>query len=132
MISDTRPFEIPDEIRALAERSVEQAKLAFTNFAKAVREAHSSFDHWITESQASAQHLSEKAMGFAQYNVLSAFDFAQKIVKAKDLNELIQVRTEFVQWQTQALSEQVKTFGDAAAKATADGVKGITSTAEAA
>jgi phasin len=130
MISDTRPFEIPNEIRALAERSVEQAKLTFTNYARAVREAHSTFDQWVTESQVSAQHLGKKAMGFAQHNVLSAFDFAQKIVQAKDLNELIQVRTEFVQWQTQVLSEQLKTFGDAAAKATADSVKGITNTAE--
>ena len=33
MINDPRqPFEIPNEMRALAERNVEQAKLAFTDY----------------------------------------------------------------------------------------------------
>ena len=49
MISDTmRPFEISGEMRAAAERSVEQARLAFTDYAKAAKEAFSTFDHWVT------------------------------------------------------------------------------------
>ena len=82
MITDIRSFEIPSDMRALAERSVEQAKLAFTNYAKAVREAHSTFDQWITANQDNAQHLSKKAMGFGEDNMLSAFDFALKVAQA--------------------------------------------------
>ena len=46
----TRPFEIPKEIRAVAEQSVEQAKLAFNNYLQAAQEAVSAFDQWVKAS----------------------------------------------------------------------------------
>ena len=73
-----RSFEIPKEMRAMAERSVEQAKQAFTNYSQAAQEAVSTFDQWIEASQVGAQGISEKAMKFAQRNVLSAFDLPPK------------------------------------------------------
>ena len=56
-------------------------------------------------------------MSFAERNVLSAFEFAQKIVQAKDIQELVRMQTEFVQSQIQVLSEQVKDLGETATKA---------------
>ena len=125
----TRPFEIPKEMRAVAEQSVEQAKLAFNSYLQAAQEAVSSFDQWVRASQAGAQGLCNKAMNFSQRNVLSAFEFAQKIVQAKDIQELIQTQTEFVQSQIQVLSEQVKVLGEAATQATMDSLKDLGETA---
>lgn len=131
MTSDTtRPFEIPHDMRAAAERSVEQAKLAFTDYAKAAKEAFSNFDQWVTANQASAQGFSRKAMDFAQRNGLSAFDFAQEIVQAKDINELIKMQTEFAQSQIQVLTEQIKTLGETA-KPAMDGAQDLCKIAEA-
>ena len=62
-------------------------------------------------------------MKFAQRNVLSAFEFAQKIVQARDVNELIRMQTEFVQWQIQVLGEQVKDLGETAANTTETATK---------
>ena len=95
----------------MAEQSVEQAKLAFNSYLQAAEEAVSTFDQWVKASQLGAQGLCNKAMNFAQRNVLSGFEFAQKIVQAKDIEELIQTQTEFVQSQMQVLSEQVKDLG---------------------
>ena len=53
--------------------------------------------------------------------MLSAFDFAQKIVQAKDIDELIRMQTEFVQWQIQVLGEQVKDLGETAVERSRDG-----------
>ena len=125
----TRPLEIPKEMRAVAEQSVEQAKLAFNNYLQAAQEAVSTFDQWVKASQVGAQGLCNKAMNFAQRNVLSAFEFAQKIVQAKDIQELIQTQTEFVQSQMQVLSEQVKDLGEAATKAAMDSLKDLGETA---
>jgi hypothetical protein len=44
--------------------------------------------------------------------VLSAFDFAQKIIQAKDIDEVIRMQTEI-----QFLSEQIKVLGETAANA---------------
>jgi hypothetical protein len=89
-----------------------EAKLTFTDYNQAARDAVSTFDQWIEASQVGAQGITKKAMKFAHHNVLSAFDFAQKIVQAKDIDELKRTQTEFVQWQIQVLSEQVKDLGE--------------------
>jgi phasin len=125
----TRPIEIPKEMRAVAEQSVEQAKLAFSSYLQAAQEAVSSFDQWVRANQVGAQGLCNKAMNFAQRNVLSAFEFAEKIVQAKDIKELIQTQTEFVQSQMQVLSEQVKDLGEAATQAAMDSLKDLGETA---
>ena len=92
--STTRPFEIPKEMQAVTERSVEQAKLAFTNYIQAAQEAVSTFEQGVKASQAGA--VNKKAMSFAERNLLSAFEFAQKLVQAKDIHQLIRMQTEFV------------------------------------
>ena len=93
----TRPIEIPKEMRAVAEQGVEQAKLAFDNYIHAAQEAVSTFEQWVKASQVGAQGITKKTMSFAERNVLSAFEFAQKIVQAKDIQEFIRMQTEFVQ-----------------------------------
>ena len=132
--STTRPFEIPNEMRAAAaEQRVEQAKLAFTNYIQAAQEAVSTFEQGVKASQVGA--LNKKAMSFAERNVLSAFEFAQKIVQAKDIQKLVRMQTEFVQSQVQVLSEQVKDLGETATKAAEiamQRVKDLGETAEAA
>jgi phasin len=119
----TPPFEIPNEMRAVAERSVEQAKLAFNNYMQAAQEAVSTFEERVKASQVGAQGISKKAMSFAERNVLSAFEFAQKIVQAKDIQELVRMQTEFVQSQIQVLTEQVKDLGETATKSAMESVK---------
>jgi phasin len=121
----TRPFEIPEEVRAVAERSVEQAKLAFTTYIRAAQEALSTFEQWVAASQVGAQGISKKAMSFAERNMLSGFEFAQKVVQAKDIDQLIPMQTEFVRSQIEALSEQVKDLGETATKTAMESVKDL-------
>ena len=128
--SPTPQFEIPNEMRTVAERNVEQAKLAFNNCMQAAQEAVSAFDRWIKASQVGALGIRKKAMSFAQRNVLSAFEFAQKIVQAKDIQELIRMQTEFVQSQVQVLSEQVKDLGETVTKTAMESVKDLGATAK--
>ena len=123
MKGTTPPFEIPNEMRAVAERSVEQAKLAFNNYMQAAQEAVSAFDQWIKASQVGAEGISKKAMSFAERNVLSAFELAQNIVQTKDIQELVPMQTEFLRSQMRALGEQVKDLSEIVSKAASDGKK---------
>ena len=77
-------FEFPNEMRAVAERSVEQAKLAFNNYMRAAEEAVSSVGKRVEASQIGALDISKKAMHFAKHNVLSAFEFAHGVIRAAD------------------------------------------------
>ena len=97
--SPTPQFEIPNEMRAVAERSIEQAKAAFQRLVQASQEAVSTLEERATASQLGALDISKKAMSFAERNVLSNFEFAQKVVQTKDIQELVRMQTEFVQSQ---------------------------------
>ena len=77
----------------------------------------------LTASQVGSLDIGKKAMSFAERNVLSAFEFAQKIVHTKEIQELVQMQTEFVQSQMQVLSEQVKDLGETVSKAGTDSKK---------
>ena len=66
--------------------------------------------------QASAKDVSEKAMSFAERNVANAFAFADRLVHAKDVQQVMALQTEFIQAQMKELAEQAKELGEAAAK----------------
>ena len=119
----TQQLDIPNEMRVVAERSVEQAKSAFTGYMRAAEEAVSNLEDRVKASQVGAQDIGDKAMHFAERNVLSAFEFAQKLLQTKDIQELVRIQTEFVQSQMRVLAEQVKDLGDTVSKAAIDSMK---------
>ena len=124
MITSTTPqVGIPSEMRAVAERSIQRAKLAFDNYIRATEGAASMVEERVEASQVGAQEVGKKAMEFALRNAISAFEFAQKIVQAKSIMELLRLLNDFLQSQTQVLSEQVKDLGETLSKVAMDGPK---------
>ena len=122
-MTSTPQLEIPNEMRAVAEQRIEHAKAAFTDFMRAAQGAVSALEDRFTASQASANEIGDKAMSFAERYVSSAFDFAQKILQVKDIQELVRMQTEFAQSQMNVLSEQVKDLGETVSKASTDSMK---------
>jgi phasin len=118
MVKDaTGNFEIPREMRALAEQSVEQAKKAFDTFMETAQKAASSIDGQTSAAQSGAKDIRQKAMTFAEKNVAASFELAQKLVHAKDLEEVTRLQTEFVQRQIRVLTEQAQELGETATRA---------------
>jgi len=111
-----RHFEIPADMRAMAEKSVEQARVAFNTFMTAAQEAVATFEGQAKAAQAGAKDISEKALTYAERNVANTFAFADRIVHARDAQELIRLQTEFVQAQMKELAEQAKELGESTAK----------------
>jgi phasin len=111
-----RHFEIPSDMRAMAEKSVEQARVAFNGFMTAAQEAMTRFESQAKAAQAGARDFNEKAMKYAERNVATSFAFADKLVHAKDAQEFIRLQTEFIQVQIKELAEQAKDLGESATK----------------
>ena len=108
-------YEIPGEMRDFAEKSVDQARKAFEGFIGAAQKAASQAD----EATASV-HSNAKAVGGNRVlktefdlseNIRSAFDHAQKLVRAKDMQEVLSLQSEFVKAQMSALQDQAKQLG---------------------
>jgi phasin len=117
MDKDAMPhFEIPADMRAMAEKSVEQARIAFNTFMTAAQEAVATFEGQTKAAQAGARDLSEKALGYAERNVANTLAFADRLVHAKDAQEFIRLQTEFIQGQLKELAAQAKELGESATK----------------
>ena len=110
-------FEIPADMRAMAEKSAEQARIAFNTFMAAAQQAAATFEGQAKAAQAGAKDIGEKAMGYAERNVANTFAFASRLVHAKDSQDFIRLQTEFIQAQMKELAEQAKDLAEHAAQA---------------
>jgi hypothetical protein len=83
----TDRLEIPPEMRAFAEKSVEQAKQAFDGFLSAAHNAVNAFEGQAETARKGAKDVTEQAMSFTEQNIASSFAFAQQLMRAKDVQD---------------------------------------------
>jgi hypothetical protein len=62
-------------------------------------------------------------VAYAEKNVQSSLDYAQSLVHAKDLPEMMRLHAEFVQSQMRTLAEQAAEMGQAVGRAAMDAAK---------
>ena len=116
-------FEIPKEMRAMAEASFEQARKTFEKFVASAQAAAGSIEERSAEARAGAKDISRKAIAYAEKNVQASLDYAQSLLKAKDLTEVMRLHSEYVQGQMRSLAEQASEMGQAVTKAAMDAAK---------
>ena len=123
MSDDARePFEIPKEMRSMAEASFEQARKAF-EFVGAAQAAAGSIEERNATVAAGVKDVGGKAMAYAEKNVQGSLDHAQSLLKAKDLPEVMRLHSEYVQAQMRALAEQASEMGQVVGKAAMEAAK---------
>jgi phasin len=115
--SKQQSYEIPPELRDFAEKSVEQARKAIDGFMGAARKTADTLESSATTVQDKAKDVSRKIYSYAEQNLAAAFDLAQRLVRAKDVQEAMQIQAEYVRSQFAAMQAQMKEFGSAAQSA---------------
>jgi len=115
--NQTPSYEIPAEMRDFAEKSVEQARKAIDGFMSAAQKTADTFEGSANTVQASARDAARKTFTYAEQNLAAAFDLAQRMVRAKDMQEAMQIQAEFVRTQFEAMQSQMKEFGSMAQSA---------------
>jgi phasin len=119
----TERFEIPPEMRAFAEKSVEQARQAFDGFISAAHRAVSAFEGQAESARKGAKDVTEKAIVFAQSNIATSFDFAQKLVQARNVEDVLKLQADYIKTQMQVLTQQAKELGESTSKVARDATK---------
>ena len=117
------PFEIPKEMRSMAEASFEQARKTFEKFVGAAQAAAGSLEERNAMVRAGAKDVSSKAIAYAEQNVQASLDHAQSLLQAKDLTEVMRLHSEYVQAQMRALAEQASEMGQVVGKAAMEAAK---------
>ena len=105
-------MQVPNAVRELAEKSVEQAEKAFKAFMSAASKS-------VAMVPSPATEMSKNTMTLAEKNMKAAFDHARKLIHAKDVQEVMQLQADFLKTQFAAAGEQMKelsTRGVSAAK----------------
>jgi phasin len=111
------PLEIPEQVREMAERNVEQTRAAYQQFMDAARQAQdlvSRSQGAMTEAIVAVQ---SKAMRFAEDNVAAGFKLAADLARARDVSEYFEIQNRHAQRQMEIYSDQARILGQLMAEA---------------
>jgi phasin len=117
------PFEIPNELRDFAERSVEQARKAFEGFVSVAQKTIGAADDAAETAQQNAKSVGAQALSYTEQNINAALDLAHKLVQAKDPQEAFVLQSEFLKNQLASLQAQAKEIGALIQKSATPGAK---------
>jgi hypothetical protein len=106
-MADKQMFEIPPEMRDLAEKNVEQARLAYGQFMEFMSQAMNAWSSAGPEA-GNFKALQERAIAFAKENAERSFSLASDLAKAKDMQEVVTLQSRYVQTQMQTFGIQAQ------------------------
>ncbi len=107
----------------MAEASFDQARQAFEQFLSGAQATAGTIEEKGEAVPAGAKDIGSKAMSYAEKNVQASLDYAQSLLHAKDLTEIMRLHTEYVQAQMRSLAEQASEMGQIVSKAAMDAAK---------
>jgi phasin len=116
-------FEMPRDVRSMAEASVEQARRTFERFLESAQTTADTLEERGATVRAGAKDIGAKAIAYAEKNVQASLDYAQSLLHAKDLTEVMRLHSEFVQSQMRSLAEQANEMGQIVSRAAMDAAK---------
>jgi len=107
----------------MAEASFDQARKTFEKFLTSAQQAAGSTEDRGATVRAGAKEISSKAIAYAEKNVQASLDFAESLLKARDLTEVMRLHSEYVQGQMRSLAEQASEMGQIVSRAAMDAAK---------
>src|SRR5438045_7838790 len=98
-------FDVPTQMRQLAEQSVEQAKKAVDGFLSAAHKTAVTLETQASTAQSGAKDVGQKVMGFAEQKINNSFELAQKLVLGMEIMEIVALLEELMEQQIQNMKE---------------------------
>ena len=103
------PFEIPQQMRDLADQNIKQAHAAYEQLTDFVTKA---MDAWMgampSPMAAVFKDVQDRAMQIAKENAESVFTFAGKISNVRPPQDILTLQTQFAQDRMQAFVTQTQ------------------------
>ena len=104
------PFEIPQQMRNLAEQNIKHAHAAYGQLVDFMTKA---IDAWMGAMPSSAlvaglKEVQDRAAEIAKKNADSAFALVENIAKSQNFQEILTLQTQFSQDQMKAFTTQTQ------------------------
>lgn len=120
------PFEVPEQMRAFAEKGVSQARDNYAKFKDAAETHNGTIEAVFTTVTKGASEYSAKLMEIMKANTTASLDFAQELISAKSPTEAMELWTSHARKQFEtftAQSKQLAELGQKVAAETAEPIK---------
>ena len=114
-----------DQIRAFAEKGVEQSKEAYAKMKTGAEEAQKAIETTLETVKSASADLSLKSIAALRANAEVNFSHLEALVSAKTLSEVVELQTAFLRKRVESTVEQAKEFQAVASKAAEDVSKPI-------
>ena len=115
-MGDKPSFEIPPELRDMAEKNVEQARVAYGQFMDFLTQAMGAWAKSTGNAEMGGfnaqmggfKAVQERAIGFAKENAERSFALASDLAKSKDVQEVLTLQSRYAQTQMQTFGIQAQ------------------------
>jgi hypothetical protein len=108
-MADQPSFEIPSELRDMAEKNVEQARAAYGQFMDFMTQAMGAWAGSPMGAELTGfKAVQDKAVAFAKENAERSFSLASDLARAKDMQEMLTLQSRYVQSQMQSFGIQAQ------------------------
>jgi len=123
------PFEVPESMRAFAEKGVSQARDSYAKFKDAAESQNSTIEAVFTSASKGASTYSAKLMEFMKANTTATLDFAQELLGAKSPSEALELYTGHARKQFETYGAQAKELAEIAQKVASETAEPIKASA---
>jgi phasin len=123
------PFEVPEQVRAFAERGVSQARDNYAKFKDAAETHNGTIEAVFTSATKGASAYSAKLMEFMKANTTSTLDFAQELLGVKSPADAFELWTTHSRKQVETFAAQAKELGELTQKVASETVEPIKASA---
>src|SRR6478672_1556584 len=97
---------VPESVRALAEKTVNQSREAYERGKEQLEEAIDALERSFDAAGQGATAFNRKLIDLAQRNLNSAFDLAKSLAGAKTLGEIVELQSAFLRHQFDVFDNQ--------------------------
>ena len=119
------PFEVPEQMRAFAEKGVSQARDSYAKF-KDVAESHNgTIEAVFTTASKGASEYSAKLMEMMKASTSANLDFAQALIGVKSPSEAMELWTSHAKKQFETLTGHSKELAELTQKVVTETVEPI-------
>lgn len=116
-MTDKTAFEIPDAVRDMAERNVEQARSAYSQFLEMSRQAQDMMVRSSGSVVETVQEIQKRAIRFTEENMQAGFAMAAELARARDFKDYLEIQARHAQRQAFLYTQQAQELGKLMAEA---------------
>ena|SRR5258705_3629773 len=110
-------LEIPEAVRQMTERNLDQARSSYNQFMEMARKAQDLMSRSSGVMAESALDIQQRVLRFTEQNMEAGFQLAGELARARDLKEYLEIQSRHAQKQMQTYAQQAQEIGSMMAEA---------------